>query len=560
MTDWLLIAPVLLPVLAAGLSLAVWRSAGAQRLLGTGGLLVALVDAVILLVLSDRRGPLVLDVGGWPAPAGITLVADRLSALLLTVALAVALAVLVFAIGQGTAGSGSGDPVHAPFHPSYLLLAAGVSLAFLAGDLFNLFVAFELMLAASYVLINLDADESRIRAGMTYTITSLLSSLLFLTAIGVVYAATGTVNLADLGDRMPGLPEGLRTVFSLLLLIVFGIKAAMVPLHFWLPDSYPTAPAPITAVLAALLTKVGLYAMVRTQTLLFPRTEPWTPLLVAAGVTLLVGILGAIAQQDLNRLLSFVLVSHIGYMLFGLSLYSVTGLTGTVLYAMHHIAVQAALFLIAGLVVAWSGTASLSRLAGAAPPPGILAALFLISGLSLAGIPPLSGFVGKLVLLQAGAEQGGAAALALLAAALLTSLLTLYAMAKVWRAAFATGSGRPPPARPRGTGTRLMVGATAGTVLIGVAIALGAGPVARVGERAAVDLLERDAYLEAVLGGRGAIPADVREAGETGESGEPGHPRSTGRIRGGGEDPGGGEGPGGENDRSTHRTEERERR
>ncbi|MFD1830654.1 Na+/H+ antiporter subunit D [Streptomyces desertarenae] len=499
-TDWLLIAPVLLPVLAAGLSLAVWRSARAQRLLGVGVLTAVLLDAAVLLVLTDRRGPLALDVGGWPAPAGVTVVADRLSALLLTVALAVALAVLLFAVGQGAAEGGGTD--HAPFHPSYLLLAAGVSLAFLAGDLFNLFVAFELMLAASYVLINLDADENRIRAGMTYTITSLLSSMLFLSAVGLVYGAAGTVNLADLGDRMPALPEGLRTVFSLLLLIVFGIKAAMVPLHFWLPDSYPTAPAPITAVLAALLTKVGLYAMVRTQTLLFPRTEPWTPLLVAAAVTLLVGAVGAIAQQDLNRLLSFVLVGHIGYMLFGLSLYSVAGLSGTVLYAMHHIAVQAALFLIAGLVAGWSGSARLPRLARAAPPPGWLAGVFLVAALSLSGIPPLSGFVAKLALLQAGVEQGGAAAFVLLAAALVTSLLTLYAMARVWRAAFATGSGRPPAVRPRGAGVRLTVGATVGSVLIGVLVAVGAGPVARVSERAARDLVERDAYREAVLGPR----------------------------------------------------------
>ncbi|URN13670.1 hypothetical protein LUW77_26460 [Streptomyces radiopugnans] len=293
--------------------------------------------------------------------------ADRLSTLLLVVALAVSLAVLVFAIGQGTA---EGDLPRTPFHPAYLLLVAGVALAFLTGDLFNLFVAFELMLASSYVLINLGAGEGRIRAGMTYTITSLLSSLLFLTAIGLIYAATGTVNLADLGDRVPALPEGIRSVLSLLLLIVFGIKAAVVPLHFWLPDSYPTAPAPITAVLAALLTKVGLYAMVRTQTLLFPRSETWTPLLVAAALTLLVGIVGAVAQQDVNRLLSFVLVSHIGFMLFGLSLYTVGGLTGTVLYAVHHIAAQAALFLIAGLVVGWSGTAKLSRLARTARRPG----------------------------------------------------------------------------------------------------------------------------------------------------------------------------------------------
>ncbi|GAA2424207.1 Na+/H+ antiporter subunit D [Streptomyces macrosporus] len=504
MTDWLLFAPVLLPVLVAGLSLTVWRSPDTQRLLGIGVLTAMLVAAVVLLVLADRHGPLALAVGGWPAPAGVSLVVDRLSALLLTVALAVTLAVLFFAIGQS--GTEGGDPVHAPFHPSYLLLTAGVCLAFLAGDLFNLFVAFELMLAASYVLINLGADENRIRAGMTYIITSLLSSLLFLTAIGLVYAATGTVNLADLGDRMPGLPDGLRTVLSLLLLIVFGIKAAVVPLHFWLPDSYPTAPAPITAVLAALLTKVGLYAMVRTQTLLFPRTEPWTPLLIAAAVTLLVGTLGAIAQQDLNRLLSFVLVGHIGYMLFGLALYSVTGITGTILYAMHHIAVQAALFLIAGMVTGWGGSAKLPALARAAPPPAVLAGLFLVAALSLSGIPPLSGFVAKLVLLRAGVEQGGAAALTLVAAALLTSLLTLYAMAKVWRAVFAAGPERPPAVRRRGVRARLMIGAATGTVLVGVLVAVGAEPVARVGERAAVDLMERDAYREAVLGDRSDDP------------------------------------------------------
>jgi multicomponent Na+:H+ antiporter subunit D len=187
---------------------------------------------------------------------------------------------------------------------------------------------------------------------------------------------------------------------------------------------------------------------------------------------------------------------------------------------MHHIAVQAALFLIAGLVAGWSGTASLNRLARAAPPPGILAALFLVSGLSLAGIPPLSGFVGKLVLLQAGVERGGAAVLALLAAALLTSLLTLYVMAKVWRAAFATGSEYPPPARLRGAGARLMLGATVGTVLIGVAVALGAGPVARVSERAAADLLERDAYLEAVLGRHVELPGSVHEAEDARDAAE----------------------------------------
>ncbi len=203
-------------------------------------------------------------------------------------------------------------------------------------------------------------------------------------------------------------------------------------------------------------------------------------------------------------------------MLFGLSLYSVTGLTGTILYAMHHIAVQAALFLIAGMVAGWGGSAKLPVLARAAPPPVILAILFLISALSLAGIPPLSGFVAKLILLQAGVEQGGAAAYVLLAAALLTSLLTLYAMAKVWRAVFAAGTERPPAVRRHGARTRLMVGAAGGTVLIGVLVAVAAEPVARVGERAAADLMEPDAYQEAVLQDRSG---DLDDIGRTGERG-----------------------------------------
>ncbi len=433
--------------------------------------------------------------------------ADRLSALLLTVSALVALAVLLFAIGQGTAEERRRTA--AVFHPAYLLLVTGVSLAYLTGDLFNLFVAFEVMLAASYVLITLDADENRTRAGMTYTIVSLTSSLLFLSLVALVYAATGTVTLAQLGPRLAELPDGLRSALALLLLAVLGIKAAIVPLHFWLPDSYPTAPAPITAVFAALLTKVGVYALLRTQTLLFPRTGVWTVLACAAIITMFVGILGAIAQDDLNRLLSFTLVSHIGFMLFGLALFDTRGLTGTILYVVHHIVVQAALFLVAGLTVRRAGTASLHRLAKRPPPGPLLVVLFAVPALSLSGIPPFSGFVAKLALLQAGVAQGGPAAYALAAAALLTSLLTLYAMTRVGTSAF---MGRPsdpgkarlrtPPEVRRGRprGTRLMLAAAAGMTATGVAVAVCAGPLARLGEQAADDLLHPRAYRSAVLG------------------------------------------------------------
>ncbi|WP_129838680.1 Na+/H+ antiporter subunit D [Streptomyces sp. RFCAC02] len=497
MTDWLVTLPVLLPLLAAGVSLGLAHRALAQRLLTVVVLTAVLADAVTLLLRVDADGTAVVRAGGWAPPVGIVLVADLLAALLLTVSVLVALAVLVFAVGQGTAGDSSETAV--PFHPAYLLLVAGIALAFLSGDLFNLFVAFEVMLASSYVLITLNAGEARVRAGMTYLMTSLTSSLLFLTAIALVYAATGTVSLAQLADRTAGLPGGVRTALAAFLLVVFGIKAAVVPLHFWLPDAYPTAPAPITAVFAALLTKVGVYAMLRTQTLLFPRDQVWWLLAVAAVATMLVGILGAIAQDNVNRLLSFTLVSHIGFMLFGLALSDAAGLGGTILYVVHHIVVQASLFLVVGLVVARTGTVKLHRMEGEDGAGGgspLMTVLFLLPALSLAGLPPFSGFIAKFALLRAGAADGGAAGWLLSGAALVTSLLTLYAMVRVWRAVSA------PAARPAtvvGAGARtLTVGASAGMVAAGLAIAVCAGPLSDVTERAARDLDRPDTYRRAV--------------------------------------------------------------
>lgn len=512
MTAALLALPVLLPVLGAGLC-QLRLPHPAVRAVSALVLAAVLADGAALLVLTDRRGPLTLQVGDWPAPLGITLVADRLSALLLTVSTLVTLAVLGFAIGQGTTEDRRPSQV---FHPTYLVLATGVSLAYLSGDLFNLFVAFEVMLAASYVLLTVDADRNRTRAGMTYTVVSLTSSLLFITLVALVYAATGTVTLAQLGPRLAELPGGLHDALALLLLTVLGVKAAMVPLHFWLPDSYPTAPAPITAVFAALLTKVGMYALLRTQTLLFSHSGVWVLLACLAIAALVVGILGAIAQDDVNRLLSFTLVSHIGFMLLGLALFDVPGLTGTILYIVHHILVQAALFLAAGLVVRSAGTAELSRMARRAPPGAMITVLFALPALSLAGIPPFSGFVAKLALLQAGAAQGGPMAYALVAAALLTSVLTLYAMARVWMAGLMEPRSPPAgaPALSRSTdrsvgrrtrrnaprGTRLVTTATASVMVAGLAVTVWAGPLARVGERAAHDLLHPHTYRSAVLG------------------------------------------------------------
>ncbi len=502
----LLPLPIVLPLLGAGLAVALGRHQRLQRLLSVLTLTVCAVVAARLLHLADTAGPAVVQLGGWAAPAGISLVADRLSSLLLLVSALVLLAVLLYAIGQGAA-DGRRTTV-AVFHPCYLVLAAGIAMAFLTGDLFNLFVAFEVMLVASYVLITLDGGQEQVRAGMTYVVVSLLASALFVTAVGLVYAATGTVNMADAAGRLAELPDGVRLMLGLMLLVVFGVKAAIFPLFSWLPDSYPTAPSPVTAVFAGLLTKVGVYAIIRTQTLLFPGDSVTASiLLVLAVLTMVVGILGALVQDDLKRLLSFTIVGHIGYMLLGLGLYSVAGLAGAILYTVHHIVVQTTLFLVAGLIERREGTSSLARTGGLQHVAPVLTVLYLLPALSLAGIPPFSGFLAKLGLIQAGTADGGALALLAVAAAIVTSLLTLYAMARVWSTVF---WGRVAPVVPDAdltdaleVGTartpRLMLGATAFAVAGGLSITVVAGPLYALSGRAAADLMEPATYVRAVL-------------------------------------------------------------
>src|SRR5690625_4970371 len=336
-----------------------------------------------------------MEIGGWSAPIGIVLVADRLSALMLLVSTIVSLCVLVYALGQGVVEFGRDTPLSV-YHPTYLVLVAGISNAFLSGDLFNIYVGFEVLLAASYVLLTLGGTGSRIRAGTTYVIVSLVSSIIFLAAIAAIYAATGTVNLAHLTVRLAELPDGVALVLQLLLLSAFAIKAAVFPLSAWLPDSYPTAPAPVTAVFAGLLTKVGIYAIIRTQTLLFPEGQADTILMWAALLTMIVGVLGAVAQSDIKRMLSFTLVSHIGYMLFGIALGTTQGLSGAVFYVVHHITIQTTLFLVAGLVERRGGSTSLDRLGGLARLSPMLAILFFVPAMNLSGIPPFSGFLGKI--------------------------------------------------------------------------------------------------------------------------------------------------------------------
>ena len=358
--------PVLLPLLGAGLTLVLARRPTLQRAVSVTVLSAVVVIAALLLVAAVQSGPIVITVGSWPVPLGITLVVDPLSALMLLTSMTVTLAVLVYAIGQGVYDRDEATPITI-FHPTYLVLAAGVANAFLAGDLFNLYVGFEVLLMASYVLLTLGGSRSRVRAGVTYVVVNVVSSLIFLAGIALVYAAVGTLNLAQISVRMADVSPGTALTIHLVLLTAFGIKAAVFPLSAWLPDSYPTAAAPVTAVFAGLLTKVGVYSIIRMETLVFPDSDvTQTVLLVAAGLTMLVGALGAIAQADIKRVLSFTLVSHIGYMIFGIALATPLGVAGAVFYVVHHITVQATLFCVVGLIEGVGGSTSVTRLGGLA--------------------------------------------------------------------------------------------------------------------------------------------------------------------------------------------------
>ncbi len=512
---------VIIPLVGAAITLILGRYPRVQIAISVSALTAVTVAAGVLLAVVDSTGePIVVKVGGWEPPFGIVLVVDRLSAIMVVVSALMLLGVLIFAVGQGIADRDRDTPVSI-FHPTYLILAAGLFDAFIAGDLFNMYVGFEMLLAASYVLLTLGGTGSRIRAGTTYVVVSLVSSLLFLGAIALIYGATGTVTMALLSERIRALPLEVQMILCAALLIGFAVKAAVFPLSFWLPDSYPTAPAPVTAVFAGLLTKVGVYAIIRTDKLLFFDVPLTVPLLIVGGLTMLIGILGALAQADVKRLLSFTLVSHIGYMIFGVAIGTELATGATIYYIVHHITVQTALFLVVGLIERTGGSTSITRLGGLLKKAPYVAVLFFIGALNLGGIPPFSGFLGKVGLFEAGAESPNPLVYVLIGAGAVTSLLTLYALMRVWNMAFwrpkkdvegyespMTESLQESPDAVNGTATGvatasrtsvLMVAATTGLIGLTLCLTVFAGPLFALADRAAANVATPDAYVESVF-------------------------------------------------------------
>jgi multicomponent Na+:H+ antiporter subunit D len=492
----LLISPIVIPLATAALGLAVRQRWAHQSIMLAGA--AALLGSTLLLCLRVLgEGTLAMQLGGWPAPFGITLVADLLSALMLLVTGLIGLATFIYSVQSVDAER----KAHG-FYPLLHVLLMGVCGAFLAGDLFNLYVWFEVLLISSFVLLSLGNERPQLEGAVKYVTINLLSSMLFLAAVGLLYGMAGTLNLADLAVKLRESPRpGLLLATATLLLGAFGIKAAAFPLFFWLPPAYHTPPIAVSAVFAGLLTKVGVYALIRVFTLLFVRDVGFTHgvLLAMAGLTMLTGVLGAASQMEFRRILAFHIISQIGYMLMGLGLFTAAGLAGSVFYVVHHILVKTNLFLVAGLAARLTGTYELKALGGLYRSRPMLALLFLVPAFALAGMPPLSGFFAKLVLLRAGLEQEQ---YLIVGTAAVVSVLTLFSMTKVWAEAFWKDPPHEPPAAPRGLPLGMAV-PSAVLALLTCMLGLFAEQGMALSTRVAEELLSLESYVDAV---RGAVP------------------------------------------------------
>jgi multicomponent Na+:H+ antiporter subunit D len=427
----LLLLPLLSPLFSAIICLFFWNRRDIQKVIFIAGLLVMVTGAFLLLQEVYTHGVMALQAGNWQAPFGITLVADLFSASMVMVTSVVITAVFIFSLG-----SIDNERVNYGFYPVLFFLIFGVTGAFLTGDIFNLYVWFEIILVSTFVLLTLGGTKIQLEGAVKYVIINFLASSLFLAGIGIVYGITGTLNMADLSLRIQqtAQPE-MITLSAIFFIVAFGIKAAVFPLFFWLPPSYHTPPIAVTSLISGLLTKVGAYSLIRFFTLIYTHEVAFTHniLMVVAGFSLLIGVIGAVVQNDIRKILTFSIISQIGYMILGLSFYTPLALAGTVFFLIHNILVKTNLLLITGVINRAGGSYFLRNVGGLYNSQPIVAALFLTSGFALTGLPPLSGFWGKLMLIQAGLQIEEYLMIFIM---LVASVMSLLYITKIWNDAF----------------------------------------------------------------------------------------------------------------------------
>ena len=528
MNNHLIILFVILPMAAAIATLLLHRwpqiqlAIGSLLLTGNAVLAVTCLGTVCGWLGTGSHAAvgriLVSQMGNWPAPFGITIAVDGLSAIMLAVQSIVCLAVYIYCVSQLPRRYCGGY-----FHPLFHLLILGVQWSFITGDLFNLFVAFEIMLMASYAMFCIGTTAAQMRQAYKYVLLNLVGSTLFVTCAGMLYGQLGTLNMADITRiAMAGDIPSAAVPVIVMLLIVFGLKTAIFPLWYWLPDTYHTLPAAIGGLFAGLLTKVGAYVLIRVFVMMFgkavwldeagnvvahPVNDVVVPiLLVTAGITMFVGVLGAVSMHTVRRILSIHIISQVGYMIMGIGIALAAGihhdahlaLAGAIFFIVHNMVVKCCLFLCGGLMAEHAGDDNLDRIGGLLRRAPWLATLFLIAALSLAGLPPLSGFFGKFVLIREG-FSGGFFVVSILAIA--TSLLTLLSMLKIWSYGFwSPPQGRHvthPNQRPRTAGG---LAAIALLVVFALSMGFGAQHYLDASTAAARTLIDPSHYVRAVLG------------------------------------------------------------
>ncbi len=507
--DWAVILPVALPLIAAAL-LVMLRAT--RDFVAAFAILVVVAVAYCNYELLRRilwEGPLAMTMGGWLPPFGISFTADIMGAAFAMLASVVTLAVLVYAIAERRAPDAKDG-----FHALVLLLLAGTNGAFLTGDLFNLYVWFEVMLIASFGLMVTGGRPVQLDAAVKYGVLNFLGTTLFLLGVGLLYGAVGTLNMADIARAASAADPAVTASIGAVLLLAFGVKAAAFPVNAWLPASYHTPPAPIAALLVGLATKVGVYALLRTFLTILPATrDVLEPVLtiVAAG-TLILAALGAVAETNLRRALGFVVVGGIGAALTGLALGTAASATGSIVYVVHAIVTLSTLYLVAGLIERATGEVDIRDMGGLYTASPVLGVMFLALIFAAAGVPPFLGFWPKLMLLKAALEGPlDWQSVLLTGALLLNALLILIAGTRLWSHVFwrpvrdEVGEGglprRAPDPQRRAA---LAYGATATLTILVVIAGLWPQPLISAARQAAIDLVDPQRYVEAV--GLGEAP------------------------------------------------------
>ncbi len=422
--------PILLPFILI-IILLIFRSDGLSRWLGPlgSGLLVLL--SAWLLWLVTKHGVVALQMGGWEAPFGITLVVDYFSALMLAIASLIVFATSLYALYFLTPKIRINR-----FFVFFFGLVMGMNGSFITGDVFNLFVWFEVMLMSSFVLITLGRTKEQLEGGIKYLALNLIGSMFLLAGIGLLYGKTGTLNMAHLAQILTNDDQAiLMNTSAVLFFVAFGIKAAIFPLYFWLPASYHTPDITITSLFAGLLTKVGVYTFIRFFTLFFVHDPQfWHQLiLVVSGFTMVAGGMAAAAHYETRRILSYHIISQIGYMIMGLGIFTPLAIAGAIFFTLHNMLAKTNTFLVSGMINKVRGTFFLKNIGGLYKQYPFMAILFIIPAFALAGVPPISGFFAKFMLIKAGIENGN---YVITAVAVITGLLTLYSMLKIWNEAF----------------------------------------------------------------------------------------------------------------------------